>query len=153
LSNLYWADALADPLHTASPISSPPDPGYASSKPSINWAARGPAFLNADTKKNNHELVPTGIPDMLCMMIHLKLFIPLSMLTTASLSRIRFNDNLKFKKIPISNVAGKYALDESHFPSEDSLRCGILASALTLAVLDESFLQTCCLQQLEGTPQ
>ena len=55
------------------------------------------------------------------MMIHLKLFIPLSMLTTASLSRIHFNDNLKFKKIPFGNAAGKYALDEAHFPPEDSL--------------------------------
>ena len=43
------------------------------------------------------------------------------MLTTASLSRIHFNENLRFKKIPFGNAAGKYALDESHFPSEDSL--------------------------------
>jgi len=54
-------------------------------------------------------------------MIHLKLFIPLSMLTTSSLSRIHFNDNLKFKKIHFRNAAGKYALDEAHFLLEDSL--------------------------------
>jgi len=55
------------------------------------------------------------------MMIHPKLFVPLSMLTTASLSRIHFNDNLKFKKIPFGNAACKYALDKAHFPSEESL--------------------------------
>src|SRR5882724_6171386 len=58
---------------------------------------------------------------MLHMMIHLKCFIPLSMLTTASLSCTHFNDNLKFKKILFGNTAGKYALDETHFPLEESL--------------------------------
>src|SRR5882724_5777231 len=55
------------------------------------------------------------------MMIHLKLFIPLSMLTTVSLKRIWYNENLKFKKIPISYAVGKYALDKALFPLEDSL--------------------------------
>jgi len=43
------------------------------------------------------------------------------MLTTSSLSQIHFNDNLRFKKIPFGNAARKYALDEAHFPLEDSL--------------------------------
>jgi len=55
------------------------------------------------------------------MMIHLKLFIPLSMLTTLLISHICYNDNLKFKKIPFRYAAGKYALDYAHFPVEESL--------------------------------
>jgi len=43
------------------------------------------------------------------------------MLTTVSLSQIRYNENLKFKKIPFGHAARKYALDEAHFPAEDSL--------------------------------
>jgi len=50
-----------------------------------------------------------------------KLYIPLSMLTTAALSKIRTNDCLKFRKIPFGNGIGKQSLDESSFPSEDSL--------------------------------
>ena len=52
---------------------------------------------------------------------HLKLFIPLSMLTTSALTHIHFNDDLKYKKILFSYAAGKYALDDSYFPSEQSL--------------------------------
>jgi len=74
------------------------------------------AFLDADGKKNKHKLIPTGIPDALQMIMHLKLFIPLSMLTTASLSCIHFSNNLKFKNIPFNNMAGKYTLDKGHFP-------------------------------------
>src|SRR5882724_3773645 len=50
-----------------------------------------------------------------------KLFILLSMLTTVSLSQICYNDNLKYKKIPFSYVAGKYTLDKAHFPPEELL--------------------------------
>jgi len=98
-----------------------PDPVYAVAKPAMNWSALGPTFFDADAKKKGHKLTLTGIPDALHMMMHLKLFIPLSMLTTASLSRIHFNDNLKFKKIPFGIAVGKYALDEAHFPLEESL--------------------------------
>jgi len=91
-------------------------------KPLVNWDALGPAFLDVvDTKKNEHELNPKGIPDALQMMIHLKLFIPVSMLTTLSISCIWYNNNLKFKKIPFNYAVGKYALDDAHFPSEESL--------------------------------
>jgi len=74
-----------------------------------------------EAQKNNHELNPLGIPDALHMMIHLKLFIPLFMLTTLLISHIQYNNNLKFKKIPFSYAAGKYALDDAHFPLEESL--------------------------------
>ena len=64
---------------------------------------------------------PGELPNCLFQMVLNKVFIPLSMLTTVSLSRIHYNDNLKFKKIPFGYVARKYALDQAHFPSEDSL--------------------------------
>jgi len=86
-------------------------------KPTIDWDLVRPTFLDVDAHKNHHELNPTGIPNALQMMVHLKLFIPSSMLTTNSLSRIHFNDNLKFKKIPFGHATGKYALDEAHFPA------------------------------------
>ena len=54
-------------------------------------------------------------------MAYLKLFIPLSLLTTAALDRIQFNDGLKFHKILFSNGAGKHSLDTSLFPTELSL--------------------------------
>src|SRR5882724_1404833 len=118
---LNWNDILDDEQHTTTPNLAMPDPVYARAKHAMNWGDLGPVFLDADTKKNVHELTPTGILDMLRMMIHLKLFIPLSMLTTTSLSLIHFNDNLKFKKIPFGNAVGKYTLNESHFPLEESL--------------------------------
>jgi len=119
--DLNWSEILANSQNSPVPNPVTPDPGYTVLKPAVNWDALGPTFLNADAKKNEHELTPTGILDTLWMMIHLKLFVPLSMLTTASFSQIHFNNNLKFKKIPFSNAAGKYALDQAHFPSEESL--------------------------------
>jgi len=64
------------------PITNPAVPAVL--KLVINWDALGLAFLDADMKKIEHELNLTGIPDALQMMIHLKLFITLSMLTTSS---------------------------------------------------------------------
>jgi len=74
-----------------------------------------------EAQKNNHELNPSGILDTLCMMIHLKLFIPLSMLMTLLISHIQYNNNLKFKKILFGYAVGKYALNNVHFPLEKSL--------------------------------
>jgi len=87
-------------------------------KTSLNWDTLYLAFIDMEAQKNNHKLNLLGIPDALHMMIHIKLFIPLSMLTTLSISHIWYNDNLKFKKIPFSYAAGKYALDNVHIPSE-----------------------------------
>jgi len=101
---MNWNDILDDEQHATPPRLVTPDPVYAIAKPAMNWGALGPAFLDANAKKNKHKLTPMGIPDTLHMMIHLKLFIPLSMLTTASLSHIHFNNNLKFKKIPFGNA-------------------------------------------------
>ena len=63
----------------------------------------------------------TRFPDVLLMMMHLKLFIPLAMLTSSAISCIQFNDDLKFKKIPFGLAAGKWALDDTHFPLESTL--------------------------------
>ena len=121
MANLNWGDILANLEHSPIPNPVMSDPRYTVLKPAMNWNALRPAFLDANAKKNEHKLTLTGIPDTPWMMIHLKIFVPLSMLTTASFSQIHFNNNLKFKKIPFSNAAGKYALDQAHFPSEESL--------------------------------
>jgi len=113
---LNWVEVLAAPLATAADTHL-----VSSGKPTMDWNTVGPTFLDANAHKNEHKLNPTGIPDALRMMMHLKLFIPLSMLTTASLSQICYNDNLKFKKILFGYGASKYPLDEMHFPLEDSL--------------------------------
>ena len=72
---------------------------------------------------HDDQMDPSDMPEPLLMMMHLKLFVwlPLSMLTTATLTCICFNDDLKYKKIPFRYAAGKYALDNSYFPSEQSL--------------------------------
>ena len=90
-------------------------------KPAIDWESLGPVFLDDEALSNAAELNPTGFPDALLMMMHLRLFIPLSMLTTAAIARIRFNEDLKFKKIPFGPAAGKYALDDTYFPTEATL--------------------------------
>ena len=80
--HLNWNNILADPsvsTATASPAGPFPIPGHA--KAFTDWNSLGPAFQDAKAKMNKHELNPSGIPDALRMMIHLKLFIPLSLLT------------------------------------------------------------------------
>jgi len=63
----------------------------------------------------------TDVPNAILQMAYNKIYIPLSMLTTSALSKIRSNDNLKFRKIPFGNGVGKQSLDESSFPMEDAL--------------------------------
>ena len=90
-------------------------------KPAIDWESLGPVFLDDKALLNVAELNLTGFLDALLMMMHLKLFIPLSMLTTAAIARIRFNEDLKFKNIPFGPAVGRYALDDMHFPAEATL--------------------------------
>ena len=90
-------------------------------KPAIDWESLGPVFLDDKALSNTAELHLSGFPDALLMMMHLRLFIPLSMLTTAAIARIRFNEDLKFKKIPFGPMAGKYALDDLLFLAEATL--------------------------------
>ena len=100
---------------------SSPGSGPSLLKPTVDWANLGPAFLDLDAVQNEAELDPSGFPDALLMVMHLKVFIPLSMLTSSAISRIRFNDDLKFKKIPFGLAAGKWVLDDTHFPPESAL--------------------------------
>jgi len=81
-------------------------------------------------------------------MIHLKLFIPLYMLTTSFLSCICFNDNLKFKKIPFGNAAGEYALDEAHFPPEYSLTDVVYCNPSDLGRDSVYIISTCLLSSI-----
>jgi len=84
---LNWADFLANSsLSLPAMIPACAIPSTGQLKPIMNWDMVGPAFHNADMEKNEHKLDPSGIPDALRMMIHLKLFIPLSMLTMVSLT-------------------------------------------------------------------
>jgi len=120
LGDVNWADVLADLTNSLAGLNLVGQ-ASASAKLSMDWNVIRPSFQDADAKKNEHDLNPTGIPDALRMMMHLKLFIPLSMLITALLSWLCYNDNLKYKKILFGYAAGKYALDEAHFPLEESL--------------------------------
>ena len=54
-------------------------------------------------------------------MAYLKLFIPLTLLTTATLHKIQFNDGLKYQKIIFSSSAGKHTHDTLAFPDEKTL--------------------------------
>ena len=58
------------------------------------------------------------IPNLILQMAFLKLYIPLSLLTTTTLDKLHFNDGLKYQKILFGNGAGKYTLDISLFPNE-----------------------------------
>ena len=69
---LNWVEVLAAPLATAADTHL-----VGSRKPTMDWNTVSPTFLDTDTCKNEHELNPTGIPNSLRMMMHLKLFIPL----------------------------------------------------------------------------
>ncbi|KAF8585568.1 hypothetical protein K439DRAFT_1560998 [Ramaria rubella] len=86
-----------------------------------NFQTLPPSISFEESTSNELELDVMSIPSTILQMAHLRLFIPLSMLTTAILNKICNNDNLKFKKIPFGNGAGKQSLDESQFPPESSL--------------------------------
>ena len=61
------------------------------------------------------------IPNAILQMAYNKIYIPLSMLTSSTLSKIRSNNNLKYRMIPFSNGIGRQSLDNSSFPLEDLL--------------------------------
>ena len=68
-----------------------------------------------------YHLDSPGIPNALLQMAFNRLFIPLSMLTAATMDHIKYNCNLKYHKIVLNNGAGEYSLDESSFPEELTL--------------------------------
>jgi len=62
-----------------------------------------------------------ALPDCLIQMALNCIFIPLSMLTTATLNNIETNQDVKYKHITYSSGMGKTFLDEAAFPTEDKL--------------------------------
>jgi len=73
------------------------------------------------SQKNKHHLNITKLPNAILQMAYLRLYISLSMLTTAALMKIHLNDGLKYHIIPFSNGAGQQSLYESILPPESSL--------------------------------
>ena len=61
------------------------------------------------------------LPDAIVYMMQNWVFILLSLLTTAALDHIQLNQNVKFRHITFSNGAGQTSIDETSFPSEESL--------------------------------
>ncbi|KAF8588739.1 hypothetical protein K439DRAFT_1613244 [Ramaria rubella] len=90
----------------------------------------------AAASKNKLKLNVTTIPPSILQMAFNKMYIPLSMLTISALNCIRNNDNLKFKKVPFGNSAGKQSLNESQFPSKSSILLFFQAYRNWLSVID-----------------
>ena len=61
----------------------------------------------------------TGLPTPSLHMAHGLMYIPLSLLTTASLNKIYNNDNIKFIKVP--NSIMNQTLDPAQFGNEEEL--------------------------------
>jgi len=79
----------------------------ADSRPLIDYQSLGPIYTANDLAKNKHQLNMTDVPNSILQMAYNKVYIPLSMLTTATLTKIHSNDNLKYHKIPFGNGNGK----------------------------------------------
>ncbi|KAF8586172.1 hypothetical protein K439DRAFT_1557345 [Ramaria rubella] len=103
----------------------------------IDYHSLPPIFSDSALTKEL-KLHVTSIPASILQMAFNKLYIPLFMLTTSTLNRIRNNENLKFKKIPFGDGAGKQSLDESQFPLESSLTVSLFFQSYRnwLAVVD-----------------
>src|SRR5882724_2747056 len=82
----------------------------------IDYQSLGPIYSPKDIAKNTHQLNMLDIPNAILQMAYNKLYIPLSMLTSAALSKIHTNDNIRFHKIPFGNGVGKQSLNEASFP-------------------------------------
>jgi len=67
------------------------------------------------------EVDPGALPDALLQMAYNNIFIPLSMLTTASLNCIKTNEHIMYKHISYGPRSGKAFLDEDFFLTEDDL--------------------------------
>jgi len=66
----------------------------------IDFHSLGPIYLFYEVSKNRQQLDVMKIPNAILQMAYLKLFIPLSMLTSSSLPKIQANNGLKYHKIP-----------------------------------------------------
>jgi len=76
-----------------------------------NFSAHPPIYKFDEIVSNPYHLDSLGIPNALLQMAFNKIFIPLSMLTAASMDRIRYNQSLKYHKIVFGNGMGKYSLN------------------------------------------
>ena len=97
-------------LKTTLTASAPPD----------DFAELGHIF-KVESTKPEYKLNLRMLPKQILQMAYLKLFIPLSLLTTLALDKIQFNDRLKYQKIIFSSNAGKHMLNILIFPDEMSL--------------------------------
>ena len=75
-------------------------------------------IFRQDSYKPEYTMDKRVIPNPILQMAFLKLYIPLSLLTTTALDN---NDGLKYQNILSGNRAGKHTLDISLFPNELSL--------------------------------
>ena len=85
----------------------------------VDYQTLGPIYTDEEAIQNAHTVGIRGTLNTILQMAYGKAYIPLSMLTTAALNRIRSNDNLKYVKVP--NSAVKQTLNPSQFGSEDDL--------------------------------
>ena len=93
----------------------------ATSLSNIDYRNLAPIYCYDDVSKNKQQLDIMKLPNSILQMAFFKFYIPLSMLTTSALTKIRANDGLKYHKIPYGNGVGKQSLDESIFPAENTL--------------------------------
>ena len=77
----------------------------------IDYHSLGPIYCYDEVSKNKQQFDMTRIPNAILQMAYMKLYIPLSMLTTSPLSKICSNDGLKYHKIPFGNEVGQQSLD------------------------------------------
>ena len=87
----------------------------------VDFLSLPPLVSHQGNEGNRLEIDVNSIPAIIFQMAYNKLYIPLSLLTTASLDRICNNQNLWFHKVPFGNGVGKQTLDDSSFPTEDTL--------------------------------
>ncbi|KAF8512535.1 hypothetical protein BU17DRAFT_96187 [Hysterangium stoloniferum] len=87
----------------------------------VDYLKAPPIYDFDEIRHNKLELDPASIPNQILHMAFKKVYIPLSMLTTKSLQRVRGNVDLKYSRISVGNGAGEYFLDTACFPSEASL--------------------------------
>ena len=78
-------------------------------------------FTDELALKNSLDVETDVLPDSVVHMMQNRVFIPLSLLTTATLHRIQLNQNVKFQRITFGNGSGCTSIDETTFPAEDSL--------------------------------
>ena len=78
-------------------------------------------FTNELALKNSLDVETDVLPDAVVHMMQNRVFIPLSLLTTAALHHIQLNQNVKFRHITFENGSGCTSIDETTFPAEDSL--------------------------------